>query len=335
MGFFSRLRGELEERPRLRSAVLGSGPLSGRLAAAYEKTPGLELVAHEPLARAEEVIRIPGLRALELVAPVEKRGRLARDSIRAGLFTSLDAPAGVAELEELHDLSRAYQVPLRVRLMPLYYPPIRECRRLVKDDAVGDPVCLKLTVRRGRGAELPEPFEPAAWLFEHELGSLALAEWLMGPIAKVHARLAGKRDDGSTPSMVVSWKHESPHRYGYLQLDFCPGLQVRTWTEPIQRGLELTGLGGLIMVTRGEGQLLRVPALIVRGKSTTTAFEMVPDDWREADKTLARETVSVLTKKGRVTGSAAVALSALRLAESIKESHRRGDEVGHDPRAGL
>ena len=332
MGFLNRLMGHEKKSAPVKAAIIGEGPEAERLAAAYHVNKGIELVGAEevsygdgvirqPVVRTpgldalDDIIRTPGLRAVEIAAPPESRKDVAQTCIKAGLFTSVEPVLSIDELDELTALAKNYKARLRFRLLPLYYPPYRELKRLIDEDAVGRPMMLKMMTRRGKGTDLPDGLDPGRWIVEHELGFLALAQWLMGPIEKVHARLESK-GNGTPPSSVISWKYEGRHQYGYFQLDFCPGLHVRTFTEPVHRFIELTGAGGLIMATRGEGQLMRMPALMVRGKSTTTAFEMIPDDWRETYKRLAAETVKAVSEKFHVTGSAGIVKDALSLIGS-------------------
>ena len=295
MGFWTRLRG-IEEKPEtVRVTVVGDGAEAGSLLEAYHAIRGVEATA----ASREQLLEQIGRRAtdaVEICLPPEEAQEVARAGLRAGLFVSTPCPLSRSRLAELVGASRPGS--LRVRLAPLYYPPYRELMRLVEEDAVGTPVMLKLAVRRGRGTVLPDPLDPADWLRRHELGFLALSPWLIGPAERADSRLESIKVNGAAASSVLTWKYPAPHQYGYLQLDFCPDLHVRTFHEPVHRGLELTGLGGIISVNRAEGQLLREPTLVVRGKSTTTAFELIPDDWDQVYANLAVETVAV-TREGK------------------------------------
>jgi predicted dehydrogenase len=344
MGFWRRLWGD-EELPRpVRVAVVGQGAEAGRLAAAYATSAGIELVQAQvvkpgdgvirqpvvetpALESLAEVIATPGLEAVELAAPLGERAAAAAHCLRAGLFTSVEAPATEKELDELATLSRAYHTPLRLRLHPLYYPVYQEFKRLLDQDYAGHPLSLKMMIRRGKGTLLSENLDPAAWLLEHELGFLCLAPWLLGDIVKVHARLQPFDYNRRPASSIIMFQFRQRRLYGFLQLDFCPGLHVRTFSEPVHRYLELTGVGGLLIASRGEGQLLRMPALILRAKSTTTAFELTPDDWSEVYRNLARETVRVKREKAEPLGSAQLARAGLELVTAARASATKGDEV--------
>lgn len=314
----------------VKTAVIGEGPEAERLAKVYAAAEGIELVAGSPypLLGADEGIRTPGLMAAEIVAPAEKRAELAADCLRAGLFTSVEPPPTAEALKELSWLARAYQVPLRFRLLPLYYPIYQEVKRLLNDDVAGRPMTLKLMLRRGKGSEMPADHDQARWLIEHELGFLALAPWLIGPVAKVYAKMHKTAAAGGPASALLLWKYRAIHQMGYLQMDFCPELHVRTFTDPVHRSLEVTGVGGLVIATRGEGQLLRQPALIVRGKTTTTAFEMIEDDWRAVYPNLASEIARVFAcPKTPLRGHPDLALAALHLALAAQKSREQGEEV--------
>jgi predicted dehydrogenase len=310
----------------IKVGLIGEGVEAGRLAEAIKTIPDLELAATAAADKADEVIRTPGLQAVEIVAPVDKRFGIAAAAIKAGLFVSVEAPASANELFDLDRLAQSYKFPLRVRLLPFYYPPFTEAKRLTAEDAAGLPMFIKMCARYGKGAAWPAEIDPASWVREHDLGFLALAPWIMGPVEKVHARL--EKSPSSAPrSAVISWKHAASHRFGYLQLDFCPGLHVRSFHEPVHRLIEITGVGGLIFANRGEGQLLRQPSLHVHGKSISTIFEILPDDWDEVYLNLARETVQVLRQAAQPLSSPPLAAQGLSLLQAAVKSAEKGDEV--------
>jgi len=326
MGFWQRFRGQLEESAAVKVAVIGDGPERDRLVRAYGSREDVELVAVGSSSAAEDVIKVPGLAAAELVVPPEERAGLASSFISAGVMTSLDVPIKDEEAVGLSALGRSYGVPVRYRLLPLYYPPYREVKRILNEDWLGLPISLKLVARRGKGTKYPERIDPIAWIREKELGFLALAQWIMGPVGKVFSRLMPCSQEMPV-SQAITWKYRAPQQYGSFLLDFCPGLHVRTFTEPVHRALELTCAGGVIMATRGEGQMLRTPAVCVRGKSTATALEMVPDEWEEVYAGLAAETVNVVNQKTRqITGSEKVVRDALSLLNSAMKSHENNNE---------
>ena len=192
---------------------------------------------------------------------------------------------------------------------------------------MGQPLCLKLAVRRGEGTLLPEGFDPLAWIEEHELGYVALSHWLLGPVAKVYMRQPRGKPGPAPASTLIMWKYAEIHQYGYLQMDFCPELHIRTSTDPVHRFLELALVGGVIMVTRGEGQLLRMPVVIIRGKTTATSLETVPDDWREVYANLARETHAHLTGEKPMAATTQLATSSLNLVKAARQSLSQGEEV--------
>ncbi len=338
------MKGEKEAaKPAVKVAAIGDGTEAKRMAAALELARDVDLVGSEivehadglvrrpvlsppSLARFEEIIRVPGLAAIEIEAPPEKRLELAQASIKAGLFTSIDPPARAGEIEELKKLARAYGVGFRVRLLPFYYPPYLELIRLADEEALGPPTCVKLGVKRG-GGPAPADLDPVRWIIENEIGFLALASRLLGKVCLVHARLERASTNNNPASSVISMKFKEPRRFGYFQLDFCPDMFIKTETDPVHRFIELTSAGGVIMSTRGEGQTLKMPALIVRGKSTTTAFEMIRDDWVAVYDNLAQETAPWVRGKRDPSPVTDCLMDALSLMALAKESAEKGDEV--------
>jgi predicted dehydrogenase len=327
MGLLEMIRQRCKSDSVVRGAILGTGPIAELLTAGYRKCEGIELVACQPIEKAEAVLGTPGLQFVEIVAPAEERLRIAAKCLSAGLFTSLDPVPDPKAIERLKTLAGKQDCSLRFRLYPLYYAPYREVKRLVDEDHLSRPISLKLLLRRGKGSEMSEGDDPLHWVLHHELGYLALSGWLMGDVRKVYARQVKRTGKESPGSAVIMWKYADHHQFGYLQVDFSPGLHVRTLTEPVHRFLELTLLGGIIMVTRGEGQLLRMPPVIVRGRSTTTAFELVEDDWRDVYTTLAQETYEHIVKKRPIAGTAEMTDSSLRIALAAMKSRAHGNEV--------
>jgi predicted dehydrogenase len=327
MGLLEKIRHRGEGETLVKGAILGTGPIAELLTDGYRKCEGIELVAIQPIEKAEAVIKTPGLEFIEIIAPLEDRTRIAEKCLGAGLFTSMDSVPDPQVIERLKAIAGKEDCCLRFRLYPLYYAPFREVKRLVDEDHLSRPISLKLTLRTGKGSEIAEGQDPLQWVIDHELGYLALSGWIMGDVEKVYARQVNRGRTESPGSALIMWKYASHHQFGYLQIDFSTGLHVRTSTEPVHRFLELTLLGGFIMVTRGEGQLLRMPPVIVRGRSTTTAFEMVEDDWRDVYTSLALETYDNIKQKKPIVGTSGLADSSLRLALAAVKSCAQGDEV--------
>ncbi len=300
----------------IKVAVMGEGPEAERLAAGYRSAKGVELAAFEPSEKAHKIYATQDLKVVEISVHPWKRLTAALSSIQAGFFTSVEPPENTADLHKLREAAEKAQVPLRIRMLPFYYPPYRQLKKLVDEDAVGTPINLKLAVKRGKGSEDCGGGSLADTIHK-EIGFLALAPWLMGPAEEVYARHEESPKKSCAPSSVIAWKHCRQHRHGYLQIDFCPGLHVRTRCQPVHRMIQLTGLGGILTATRGEGQLMRMPALMLRGKNATTAFETVVDDWQAVYTNLAEELVMVIMGNKKVLATTKIATDALSILERV------------------
>lgn len=295
-------------------AVIGEGPPAERLAAAYGENPHTALAAMAPPDKAQEILAIPGLKGVEITASGSPGLEIALQSLKKGFFTSVELPEDSDKLRQLQETAVVAGTTLRIRMLPLYYPPYRELKKLVAQDHIGRPINLRLSVKWGRGLAGPG-VKPREALIR-EAGFLALAPWIMGPVAEVYARIEEGLESGHTPSAVVAWKHEERSRYGYLQLDFCPQLHIRSEDQPVHRMIQLTGLGGIVTASRGEGQLMRAPALTIRSKNATTSFETLPDKWSEVYTGLAAELAAVVRKRKPVLASPEKALTALNMLET-------------------
>jgi predicted dehydrogenase len=327
MGFWKRLITGAEEKPRLRLAFVGEGGDKDGLRQAYREHPRAEIVAEEPLPRAGEAIKMPGVRAAEIFAGPGEAAEAAMACLEAGIHVSVPAPLAtdLEQADELIAAARRHQAIIRVRQPWLYYEPFTKAREIIASGQAGWISTLKLTLKV-TGVSDPE-LDRSRWLIENESSYLGLAEYLAGPVAKVYAQLDSKATHGIPCTNLVMWKYRERHRYGYLQIDFTPGLHVRTFTEPIHRAAEITGNAAKIFINRGEGQLLRQPALLVRGRDRTIVYELIKDDWREVWPAMAQDMISAaLLGKGPRSG-ADQARSALRLALAARESSRNGEEI--------
>ena len=63
-----------------------------------------------------------------------------------------------------------------------------------------------------------------------------------------------------------------------------------------------------------------MPALLVRGKSTATSFEMIEDDWREVYSALASEVVGFIRGEKKISAKVDDLLYAIELVEAGRES---------------
>jgi predicted dehydrogenase len=322
MSFKDRFLGRVEAKPKLKWGLIGEGPEAERLRLAYQ-AEGAELIAQASAANADEVIRAPKVQAVEIVSSPETQTQIARRCLTAGIHASIGAPLAL-DLGGADDLIRAGQshsVTLRVRNHLLYYEPVFKAKQLLDNRAIGRLMTLKLTVKYGKGCATAGSENRPDWVLRRETGFLALSAYFFGPAAKVHARL----EPGL--SSVLMWKYQENYQYGYLQLDFCPALHVRTFTDPVHRWIEITGTGGMLFIPRGEGQLLRGPALMVRGRDTTTAYEMVQDDFRQVWPNLAREMHQAVYRQHPVRSDAALSRQALLLALAAGQSAAARDEA--------
>ncbi|HUT54905.1 MAG TPA: Gfo/Idh/MocA family oxidoreductase [bacterium] len=106
----------------MRIGFIGEGQDKDRLRKAYREHPQAEIVAEEPLPRADEAIRTAGIQAAEIFAKSEQAAALALACFQAGIHASVPAPIAttIEKADELIAAARRHQVTLRVRQPVLY-----------------------------------------------------------------------------------------------------------------------------------------------------------------------------------------------------------------------
>lgn len=327
MGFWQRLLTGKEEKPIVRVGFIGEGRDCDEMRMAYEDHQLAETVAAEPIDNADEVIRTPGIQVVEVFGKPGKTREITLACLKAGIHTSTCPPLADSpdKAEELVKTASWAGVSLRVRNPLLYYEPILKARELVETGAAGRLQNLKLMLKV---TDMADPQKDRReWLIENASEYLALAEYMVGPVQKVYAWLESKDTNGLPCSNILTWKYCEKHQYGYLQVDFTPGLHVRTFTQPVYRSIEITGNKAKIFINRAEGQLLRQPALSMRTSDKIIAYEMLKDDWRDVYPAMANDMISAALGKKAVRSTAECSISAMNLALAAVQSAKNGEEV--------
>jgi len=313
MGFWQRLITLQEKIEPVRVALIGDDcPERKRLESAYCANPKTPVVFSGPAADLGKMIRAANAEWVEIFAPVDSSAELAEACLDAGLRVSLPMPRSLdlEKVKVLREKSRGRSLSVRVRNECLYYEPYQKARSLISEEKIGYPAMLRITVKR---KEIPAVgFDAGRWLWERESDSFALAEWLCGPLDKVFVvQGESKTNPGS---LLVGLKFKAAHRLGFLLVDFAPGLQIRTFNEPVFRQVWITGTAGVLMVNRGEGQLWRMPVLWLRAKDYSRTWEMLKDDWNAVYPAMVMECFNALRKNARLVSDLDLGISAAEAA---------------------
>ena len=204
------------------------------------------------------------------------------------------------------------------------YQPFQKARGLLDQEKIGYATMLRLVVKRNQAPD--KNFDRGKWILENESGYLALAEFFYGPMEKIFVT-TGASGDKTVGSFLIGFKFKTPHRMGYLLSDFAPGLQIRTFTEPVFRQVWATGTAGVIMVNRGEGQLWRAPVLWLRAKNYSHTYEDLKDGWEEIYPAMVNDAVGALRENRPLISGLASAQRGIRIAGAAKKAMELGQEI--------
>ena len=296
-----------------------------RLEASYLADPKTQIIFSGAAEDLKKVVRTSNVELVEVFAPVEQRADLCGICLDAGVNVSVAMPPATdpEKIEVLKRQAEQRSKFVRVRNYCLYYEPYQKAGELIAEEKIGWATMLRLVVKH---KQIPgKDFNRGQWLLENESGYLSLAEYLYGPVEKIFM-LAGK-SQSNPGSILVGLKFKTPHRMGYMLIDFVPELQIRSFGEPVFRQIWATGTAGVIMVNRGEGQLWRAPVLWLRAKDYSRTWEMLKDDWNLVYPTLVEETFSAVRKNQPVVSGLELAKTGLSLAIAAGKSLGEAKEM--------
>jgi predicted dehydrogenase len=326
MGFWQRLVNLEEKIDPVRVALIGDDCAERkRLEVAYSADPRTKINFSGPTDDLKKAARTSNVELVELFAPVGQRAELCGMCLDAGVNVSAAMPpAENAEaIDQLKEKAEQRSKFVRVRNECLYYEPYQKARELIADEKVGWGMMLKL-IAKHRNAPA-RGFDRGTWLLENESGYLALAEYLYGPVEKIF--MLGGESAVNPGSTLVGLKFKTPHRLGYMLIDFAPELQVRTFNEPVFRQVWATGTAGVLMVNRGEGQLWRAPVLWLRAKDYSRTWEMLKDDWNLVYPAMAEETYQAVRNNRPVISGLASARTGIVLSQAAGRSLKETQEI--------
>lgn len=327
MGFWDRLM-RLEDRIEpVRVGIVGDDSMERKfMESAYLQSPKARIVFSGSFEECKKALKKGDLELIEIFAPMEKRAELALECLDSGVNVSTGMPPaiGLNEMELLKQKAEMRGKLVRVRNALLYYEAYQKARELLEQEKIGYATMLKLVIKRKEGPG--ENFDIVRWILEKESDYISLAEYFYGPVEKIFS-LNSLGGDGTAGSILLGFKFKTRHRFGYLLLDFAPELQIRTFTEPVFRQVWLTGTAGVIMVNRGEGQLWRVPVLLLRAKDYSHSWEYLKDQWEDIYPAMVNDVFFALRQERALVSGLALAERGMRVALAGGKSITQREEI--------
>jgi predicted dehydrogenase len=349
---------------QLRTGFIGTGRISDLHALEYLDNPRAKIVAvcdqNIEIARLrgaawgvsadrvfsnyQDLLALPEVDMVDILLPHHLHHQAALDAFKAGKHVSLQKPMtlNVQQADELISASKAANVIFRVFENFIFYPPVQLARALIDAGEIGDLLTIRIKSNSGVSTTAWEvPGYAQAWRFDYAKNGggplvfddghhkFALAWHFMGMAEEVHAWI-GQTE--IAPGMlldspaIVSWKF-SNNRFGSLEVVNSREMEINTIYYAQDDRVEITGTKGVIWTTRGHGNMLDVPPVILYKGNQTRTFNNVPSDWKYSFINATRHMIEAYHQGVTPHLTGEEGREVLRFALAAQESAQTGKAV--------
>ena len=344
--------------------IIGCGRISDLHAAPYLADPRAQIVAiadidEKLLQRRGDAWQIPAsarhrdyrdllarqdVEVVEILSPHHLHHEMTLASLSAGKHTVVQKPMAI-DLNQADDMiAAAATAPGRLKVFEnfIFYPPIRRARELIDAGEIGEPLTIRLKSNSGYSPTAWEvPTAAARWrfdatqcgggplVFDDGHHKFAIAWYLMGPPQDVHAWIMEREiTPGSylDAPAIISWRFGNG-RLGSFEVVHSPKLEISTQHYAQDDRVEITGTEGVIWVTRGHGQLLDEPPVILRHRARTRTFDDMRTNWGSSFEASVTDFLDALTTGGAHSLTGEHGRDILSYALAAQESARSGHAV--------
>ncbi len=285
---------------------------------------------------------------VEILTPHHLHFQMCLDAIQAGKHVSLQKPPtlNIAELDQLIAAAKARGTVLRIYENFIFYPPIIKAKELVEEGAIGTPINIRMRSLAGSAQSGWEvPLESWAWrvreetcgggpfVFDDGYHKFSIAIYLMGDVEKVHAwmdRTKVIEDVYVDAPSICTWKHVEEKRYGSLDFTWSYDMYIKSNYYAQDDRVEITGTEGVVWVTRGHGNMLDIPPVLLYRDGKLTAFTDIQTDWGVSFQDATRHLLDVLREGSPPRLSGQEARRILQFSLAVIRSAREGREVRLD-----
>lgn len=291
-----------------------------------------------------DLLARPDVEVVEILSPHHLHHEMALAALAAGKHTVVQKPMAI-DLEQADDMvAAAADAPGLFKVFEnfIFYPPIRRARELIDAGEIGEPITIRLKSNPGFSPNAWEvPVAAARWrfdtsrcgggplVFDDGHHKFAIAWYLMGPPQDVHAWIVEREVAPGAyldAPALISWRF-ADGRLGSFEVVHSPQLEVPTRHYAQDDRIEITGTEGVIWVTRGHGQLLDEPPVILRRGAVTRSFDDMPTEWESSFAASVNDFVDALTTGSGFSLSGKQGRDILGYALAAQESARSGQVV--------
>jgi predicted dehydrogenase len=349
---------------RVRLAIVGCGNISQLNAPGYLQHPRCDVVAlcdtvpERATRRAREwgitpriysdfkqVLDDPAIDAVELLTPTWMHAEQIVAALGAGKHVSAQKPlaVSVAEADRIAAAVARAQTTFRVTENFLYYPPILKAKELLDGGAIGEPSLVRIHTTRveqitGQVMELdPDAMvwrrdsglNPGGALYDDGVHKYGTAVLWIGEIGDISAIVTRGTDFLTETPAAAMWRFKGRDCLGISDYTAAPEMTIRAKYYRADEFFEIHGSRGIIWVTRGTGEMLDMPPVVlIRG--TETVSYPVPADWRLGFDGAAADFIDSLLAGRQPAQDIRVAKHILQVPLAIYEASRVNRPVSPD-----
>ena len=299
-----------------------------------------------------KLLEDPSIDLVEILTPHHLHREMAVAAAEAGKHVSLQKPPAltVGDFDEIIAAAEKAGVTLRVYENFVFYPPIVKARELIEEGAVGTPLNIRMRSVGGSAAGGWEvPLESWAWridektcgggpfVFDDGYHKFSIALYLLGEVEKVFAWMeAMSLGEGlcvDAPSICI-WKHKEGSRFGSIDFAWAYDLYIKSDYYSADDRVEVTGTEGILWVTRGHGNMLDIPPLLLYREGRLTAYTDLEADWGASFRDCTRHLLDFMSAGEPPHLTPPEGRRVLQFALAAITSAREGREVRPDDIAG-
>ncbi|MEW6555576.1 MAG: Gfo/Idh/MocA family oxidoreductase [Actinomycetota bacterium] len=285
---------------------------------------------------------------VEILTPHHLHLEMAVAAAEAGKHISLQKPPAlnVAEMDEIIAAAEKAGVTLRIYENFVFYPPIVKAKELIEEGAVGTPLNIRMRSVGGSAAGGWEvPLEAWAWridektcgggpfVFDDGFHKFSIALYLLGEVEKVfcwmEAMHMGEGLCVDAPSICI-WKHKEGTRFGSIDFAWAYDMYIKSDYYSADDRVEVTGTEGILWVTRGHGNMLDVPPLLLYREGKLTAYTVLEADWGASFRDCTRHLLDAMREGTAPHLTPPEGRRVLQFALAAITSAREGREVRPD-----
>lgn len=284
---------------------------------------------------------------VEILLPHHLHYQATLDAASAGKHISLQKPMAlnVNQANEMIAATKKAGVIFKVFENFIFYPPIVKAKQLIDAGEIGTPLSIRI---KSNAAKSPNAwkvqYDSQVWRFDPDTcggGPLVFDDghhkfsigwFFMGMAEEVHAWINETPiNDGVNIGMldspaIVSWKFPG-NRVGSLEVVYSPEMVMNTNHYAQDDRIEITGTKGVIWVTRGHGNMLNIPPVVMYKDMQTTTFSDMEVGWEHSFINSTRHFIDAYFKGEPPSLTGEQGRDILRFTLAAQESARSGQSI--------